>query len=66
MKKLICVTNKEMAEKLAVMGYRYMTQQLGTGEVYTFIENENLYELLNDDKKQFNKKHWYIDKRLRF
>ena len=65
MKNLICVTNKEMADKLAEMGYRYMIQQLSEDNIYTFVENERLFELLKD-RQQFNKKFWYIDKRLRF
>lgn len=65
MKKLICVTNKEMANKLAELGYHFMVQHLNGRDIYTFIESENLFDLLGD-KKQFNKNHWYIDKRLRF
>ena len=65
MKRMICVTNKDVAEKLSDMGFRYMKQYLNDTEIYTFIESEDLYQLLND-KRQFSKKHWYVDKRLRF
>ena len=65
MRRMICVTNKTVAEKLAESGYRYMTQSRGDATVFTFLENEDLFELLSD-RKQFDKKHWYVDKRLRF
>ena len=65
MKRMICVTNKGVAEKLSDMGFRYMKQYLNDTEIYTFIESEDLYQLLSD-KRQFSKKHWYVDKRLRF
>ena len=62
---MICVTNKNVAEELAGRGYRYMTQSRGDSTVFTFLESEDLFELLSD-AKQFSKKHWYVDKRLRF
>ena len=65
LKRLICVTNKEMADKLVASGHRSMTQHINDRTVFTFLENESLFELVND-KKLFSKKHWYIDKRLRF
>lgn len=65
MRRMICVTNKNVADELAGHGYRYMTQNQGDKAVFTFVESEDLYELLSD-KKKFSKKHWYVDKRLRF
>ena len=60
MKRMICVTNQNMADELAARGFRYMKQYKNDSEVFTFVESEELFELL-DDKRTFSKKHWYID-----
>ena len=65
MKRMICVTNQNVAEELVSLGFRYMKQHQNDTVIYTFIESEDLFELIND-KRKFSKKHWYIDKRLRF
>ena len=65
MKKLICVTNREVAGELAGMGFRYMIQHAAGKEVFAFVESQRLFDVLSDSRK-FSKKHWYIDKRLRF
>ena len=65
MKRMICVTNQGMAEELAARGFRFMKQHQNGCEVYTFVECEELFELIND-KRKFCKKNWYVDSRLRF
>ena len=65
MKKMICVTNKNVADELAEMGFRHMTQNVNGCDVYTFVESEKLLDALSD-KRRFSKEHWYMDKRLRF
>ena len=54
-----------MAEELAAKGFRFMKQHQNGCEVYTFVECEELLEVL-DDKRKYSKENWYADKRLRF
>lgn len=63
--KMVCVVNKNTADKLAGMGYRYLKQTQNGAEVYMFMKSEDLLAILNNNK-QFNKKHWYLDSHLKF
>ena len=65
MKKMICVTSKNVADELAELGFRHMTRNVNGSDVYTFVESDRLIEVLSDRRK-FSKENWYMDKRLRF
>ena len=65
MKRMICVRNQSMAEELADRGFRFMKQHQNGCEVFTFVESEELLEVL-DDKRKYSKENWYADRRLRF
>ena len=65
-KKIICVTRKEIADQIAEeLSCKYMIQNLGETEVYSFIETDKLYKILSN-KSKYSRKEWYYDNRLRF
>ena len=66
MKKIICITRKETADEIAEeISCKYMIQNLGNTEVYSFIETDKLHKILND-KSKYSRKEWYYDNRLKF
>ena len=66
MRRMICVTNKNVAEDLADQGFRYMLQYLNSDqEVYTFVETDELVKLLSD-KRKYSKKDWFRNNKMMF
>jgi len=66
MKRMVCVINKDVADELDDLGFRYMVQQLHDNqEVYTFIETDKLHKELNN-KKKYSKRDWYYSNKMMF
>ena len=61
MKRMINVTDENMALELKECGFNYMESYLNSDEkVFVFQESKELYKLLND-KKRFSKRHWHYN-----
>ena len=64
MKKVICVTRKEIAEQISNdCGCKYMIKDLGDTKVYSFLETDKIHKYL---KSNFSKKEWYYDDKMYF
>ena len=59
----IKVINPEVRDKLAALGFSYVTENIGEGMIYSFADSPELREQL---AKNYSKKDYFVSNKLCF